>query len=121
MYNSLLNILKIFAPITPFITEEIYQNYFKKNAKEKSIHASKWPDALNIKDKKKNDLIWEKFTEILDKVRKAKSENKKSMKAEIVLSIDKKEKELLSGCLSDLKAVCCAKEVKEGSLNVVFI
>ncbi|MFQ5531832.1 MAG: class I tRNA ligase family protein [Candidatus Nanoarchaeia archaeon] len=31
LYYSLLTLLKLFAPITPFITEEIYQNYFRKN------------------------------------------------------------------------------------------
>ena len=30
LYKSLLTILKIIAPIMPFITEEIYQTYFKK-------------------------------------------------------------------------------------------
>ena len=40
LYYSLLKILKLIAPIMPFITEEIYQEYFRKNEKEKSIHIS---------------------------------------------------------------------------------
>ena len=35
LYNSLLTILKLFAPIIPFITEEIYQNNFKTFEKTK--------------------------------------------------------------------------------------
>ncbi len=40
----LSSILKLYAPILPFITEEIYQTYFKKFEGEKSIHLSKWPN-----------------------------------------------------------------------------
>jgi len=43
LYQSLLTILKLIAPIIPFITEEIYQTYFKKHEKDKSIHISRWP------------------------------------------------------------------------------
>ena len=31
LYNALLAVIKMMAPITPFITEEIYQKYFKSN------------------------------------------------------------------------------------------
>ncbi|MBI2043355.1 valine--tRNA ligase [Candidatus Pacearchaeota archaeon] len=43
LYHSLLTILKLFAPIMPFITEEIYQEYFKKYEERNSIHVSEWP------------------------------------------------------------------------------
>lgn len=43
LYQSLLTIIKLIAPIMPFITEEIYQEYFKKNEKGESIHISEWP------------------------------------------------------------------------------
>ena len=43
-YKSFLIILKLIAPIMPFITEEIYQEYFKKIEKDKSIHISGWPE-----------------------------------------------------------------------------
>ena len=38
--KSLLSILKLFAPIIPFITEEIYQTYYKE---QESIHITDWP------------------------------------------------------------------------------
>jgi valyl-tRNA synthetase len=45
LYHSLLAILKMLAPIMPFITEEIYQTHFKtKTDKEISIHISSWPE-----------------------------------------------------------------------------
>ena len=51
LYNSLLTIMKLFAPIMPFITEEIYQEYFRKHEGEKSIHISKWTETFKIKIK----------------------------------------------------------------------
>lgn len=44
VYNVLLETLKLFAPIAPFITEQIYQNLkLAFNLKEKSIHFYNWP------------------------------------------------------------------------------
>jgi valyl-tRNA synthetase len=119
LYCSLFALLKMLAPITPFVTEEIYQNYFKKNEKIKSIHLCDWPAEIEMR--KENNQIWAKFVEILEKVRKAKSEAKKSMKAEIILSLEKEDERLLESCLGDLKAVCCAREIKQGSFKVEFL
>ena len=44
LYEALLNLLKLIAPVMPYITEEIYQLYFAEKEKEKSIHISHWPE-----------------------------------------------------------------------------
>jgi len=122
LYNSLLTIIKLIAPIIPFITEEVYQKYFKSQEKEKSVHISSWPKEFDIKIDKNDEKIWSKFVEILEAVRKAKSEAKKSMKTEIILTISKEDKKLLESTLDDLKAVTCSKEIKEDkSFSVEFI
>ena len=42
--RCIMEILKLFAPICPFITEEIYQNLrYEFNLKEESIHLFDWP------------------------------------------------------------------------------
>ena len=43
LYKTLLGILKMYAPIIPFITEEIYQTLFKEREGDVSIHVSEWP------------------------------------------------------------------------------
>ena len=44
-YHTLLEILKIFAPIAPFIAEKIYQNMRKEfDLKPESIHLFNWPE-----------------------------------------------------------------------------
>ena len=48
LYFALINILKLYAPILPFITEEIWHKLGYKN----SIHLSQWPDVKNLWTKK---------------------------------------------------------------------
>jgi valyl-tRNA synthetase len=43
IYKVILDSLKLFAPIAPFITEEIYHSLFNQDAKNPSIHLLPWP------------------------------------------------------------------------------
>ncbi len=74
----LKDILKMFAPIIPFVTEEIYSLLGEKE----SIHISQWP-----KEKEINQSLdisdFDKAIEAINEVRKHKSENKISLGAEI--------------------------------------
>ncbi len=122
LYKSLLTILKLIAPIMPFISEEIYQDYFNKTEKEKSIHLTKWPEFEKTKKGliKKTETL-DLFLDILSKIRQEKSNNKKPMNAEIVLTMPKKEKDKLKLLLNDLKDVANAKEIKDGEFKIEFI
>ncbi|HAT75254.1 MAG TPA: valine--tRNA ligase, partial [Candidatus Moranbacteria bacterium] len=84
LYQCLLAIIKMYAPIMPFITEEIYQSFFKKFEKEKSIHISTWPE---IKESwKMDDNLKKEFTQIIgiiSDIRKFKSEKNISLGKEI--------------------------------------
>jgi len=121
LYNSLLSIIKMMAPVTPFITEEVYQKYFKQNEEDESIHISAWPEKIEIKTSKDEEKIWARFIEILETVRKAKSEAKKSMKAEITLVLSKEDYKLLEDCLSDLKSVTNSKEISQGKFEIKLL
>ena len=116
LYESLLAILKMMAPITPFITEEIYQTHYKKIEKDKSIHISKWPE-VKIKSDKNLEKTGNLFLDILHKVRKLKSEKSLSMKKEIILILEKNK---FKDMLDDLRAVTNAIEIKEGKFKVEF-
>jgi len=121
LYQSLLAILKMMAPITPYITEEVYQNYFRKNEKEKSIHISQWPEKIEIPEKKSDDETLELLMNILGDVRMAKSKAQKSMKAEIILSLEKEKAEKLKLIMDDLIGVICAREIRIGDFGVEFV
>ncbi|MBU2616813.1 MAG: valine--tRNA ligase [Nanoarchaeota archaeon] len=125
LYTGLLGIIKMFAPIVPFVTEHVYQEYFRKHEGEKSIHISSWPEIrFSAIDDTKWDNDWSTFIEILSKVRQEKTAAKKSMNSEIILSIPSKMRIFLteeSGILEDLKNVTNAREIKEGKFRVEFI
>ena len=121
LYNSLLTIIKLFAPFTPFITEELYNLYFKKFEKKKSIHLTNWPKQFDVKKEKQDEETFDLLLDIISKIRQAKSENKKSMKAEIVLFLEKDKQDKLKLVLKDLQAVANAKEIKEGGFRVEFL
>jgi valyl-tRNA synthetase len=131
LYTSFFALLKMFAPLIPFITEEIYQENYKKNEKKKSIHLCGWPKAVKKKEKsvvKKYEkwewgpdrLKWEILLKIISNIRQEKSIAKKSMKAPIILTLEKKNKNILNKVLEDLKSVANAVEIKEGSFKVEF-
>jgi len=117
LHYSLLTILKLIAPIMPFITEEIYQEFFKKTQKVESIHISEWPKYEKESVSDKLDVLYE----ILTAVRQEKSKAQKSMKAEIILTFEKEKQSKIKDMLDDLKSVVSAKEIKEGSFKVEFL
>jgi isoleucyl-tRNA synthetase len=75
IYNTLMNCIKLFAPICPFVTEAIYQELKKEfKLKEESIHMFSWPkaNAKNI-----NQSLEKKFEitkQIIEKILAMRSE-----------------------------------------------
>ncbi len=81
LYYALLNILKLYAVYVPYITEYIYQEFFKNFEHADSIHMLKWEKPTIVDEE---ILVFgKKLKEIISDVRKYKSENNLSMKAEI--------------------------------------
>jgi valyl-tRNA synthetase len=106
LYHSFLVILKLFAPLTPFITEEIYQENYKQYEKIKSIHITEWPEIG--KEKSKGD--WEIIKERLALIRQFKSQKHLSLNTPVELTIPKKDYEILKNYeerfLSTSGAIC---------------
>ena len=111
LYHSLLTIIKLMAPITPFITEELYQLYYRKHEKIKSVHLAKWPD-LNLIDEHA-EHIWDFVVEVIEFVRKRKTELKLSLKAPVKKLIikSKVEENDFEMVEADIKAATSAEEI----------
>ncbi|GIU68320.1 MAG: valine--tRNA ligase [Candidatus Pacearchaeota archaeon] len=117
LYTSFFSLLKMFAPITPFVTEHLYQKHYKKNEKEKSIHLCSWPKYFKKRDFSELEL----FFELLKKVRQEKTLNKKPMNSECIIYLKKEDFRKIKKILEDFKHVNKAKEIKEGSFKVEFL
>ncbi len=117
LYKCLLMILKLIAPIVPFITEEIYQNHYKKTEKSKSIHLSLFEE-INSNEKLDSGNL---FMEILSKIRYEKTIKEKSMRSKIILTLEKKDYDKLKGMIEDLKDVTNATEINIKEFKVEFI
>ena len=115
LYTALLDIIKLMAPITPYITEELYQTYFKKYEKIKSIHISKWPssDLKENKPAKDAEKIGDFFVYVLQHARRAKSEKNMSLKDPIksILAKGKIKKTDFENIKEDLLSVTKAEKI----------
>jgi len=126
LYKSLLEILKLFSPIIPFVTEEIYQNYFKETEKIKSIHLTPWPEYDNKlsgwedKNVKSHANELTLFMDLLGKVRAEKTNAKKSMNSECVITLSEIHYNDLKNVLEDFQSVTNTKEIKTGDFKVEF-
>lgn len=113
LFKSFLGVVKMAAPFLPHITEEIYQNYFRRYQVEKSIHQTLWPKIEFEVGKEIRDGA-EIMLTVISQVRKYKSDRKISLGTEIGrLNITTSEKkwELLLPFLEDIKGVTRATQV----------
>jgi valyl-tRNA synthetase len=78
LYNTLLAVLKLMAPIMPHITEELYQAYFKEHEKVESVHISSWPKEIKVDAE--HEKIGEMIVYAVTNARKAKTEKSLSLK-----------------------------------------
>ncbi len=113
LYYCMYNILKLYAIYVPHITEHIYQNYFREKEGYLSIHRLCWEKISYIDE----EIITfgEELKDVIAKVRRYKSENSLSMKAEIPeIKIETTEiyAELYKATIEDIKACCSARDIK---------
>ena len=78
--TALSTLLRLFAPILPFVTEEVWSWW-----QEGSIHRAPWPDAADVRAAAGDGdpAVAEVTGEVLGAVRKAKSEAQRSMRAPV--------------------------------------
>ena len=107
-------LLKLFAPFIPFVTEEVWSWW-----QEGSIHLQSWPKSFEITTKP--DLgasALTNVTAILADVRKVKTENKQSMKAEVKSLEIWASKEVIAQVENAQKDLIAAGNIKDLKLNI---
>ena len=83
LYHVLLTVIKLFAPILPYITEEIYQALFVPIEGEGSIHNARWPVANESWLSAIADAAGEALIEVATAIRRYKSESNISLGTEL--------------------------------------
>lgn len=123
LYNSVLTVLKLMAPLMPHITEAVYQLYFAKKEGKKSIHVSDWPsfDEKFIDDE--SELAGDLLVDVLSTVRKFRSKQaislKEIIKKLVIICEDKKHEELIKKGIDDLKPVANVENIEfEGAADI---
>lgn len=114
LYTVLLELLKLYAIYVPYITEEIYQSYFKKYEEAVSIHTLQW----NMETGEKDEEILsfgENIKIIIGEARKYKSERNLSLKDKIScirINIPEKYIPYIEKSLKDIKACTWAEKIE---------
>ena len=116
LFQTVLAVVKMMAPIMPHITEEIYQLYWAKKENCKSVHLSNWPKHDSKLINENAELAGDLGIDIINAVRKYKSEKQMSLKEElkelILVSKDKRFEDNIKSIEDDLKAVLKVKNIK---------
>jgi valyl-tRNA synthetase len=73
--SALSTLLRLFAPIMPFVTEEVW-SWFESG----SVHRAGWPDSAPLRLDGADPLVFEVAADVLAEIRKAKSEAKRSLR-----------------------------------------
>jgi valyl-tRNA synthetase len=122
LYYLLNKVLLLLAPITPHVTEEIYQVLYEQHDEHKSIHRAKWPDTnakyIDDEAEKNGDIIMAIITE----VRREKAEKHLPLNSAIkklTVYTDKNTARIVAAGTEDICGTCKVAELElsEGKGN----
>jgi valyl-tRNA synthetase len=118
LFRVLLAVVKLFAPLLPYVTEEIYRGLFADVEGQKSVHVSAWPVADTRLISAEAELAGEALVEVATVVRRYKSEHTLSLGAPLqrvhVATQDADLAALLREAREDIAGVTRARQVEIG-------
>lgn len=111
VYYSLLDILKLYAVYTPFMTEYIYQDFYRKYEQEPSLHLTMWTTG---QIQEEYLAFGSHLEDVIAQVRKDKSERQMSMKdpiPELAISCPENLQSFYEKSLGDIMACTRAEKI----------
>jgi valyl-tRNA synthetase len=116
LQRVLLSVLKLFAPLMPHVTEEIYEGLFLGVEGVESIHLVSWPDVDERLLDEAALAVGGRLVELATAVRRYKSERSLKLSLELArlqLTVqDGQMREALEGAASDLMSVTRAQRIE---------
>ena len=122
LYTVLLDILKLFAPIIPHITEELYQDIFRKHEKEESIHKSAWPKPRKEIADRDAERMGDLAREVIVALRQYKSLNKMPLNTplkEVVIECKPKARKDIEKVTDTIKGTSKIGNISFGKADMI--
>jgi valyl-tRNA synthetase len=115
LHQALLILLKLFAPVMPHITEEIYQQLFAHEESCRSIHLSAWPVPDDTLLDSEAERVGMALLALTTAARRWKTARQLSLGAELaqmtIAADDDSLRAMLEQCVTDIQSVTRAREV----------
>ena len=115
LYHTLMNLIKLLAPILPYTSEEVYR--YVSVRKEESIHLEHMPEVVEYPNKEAILEKWNAFFDVKDDVYKALEEARnekligKGLEARVYLHVAGKYKEVIESLKDYLKQLLIVSDV----------
>jgi len=115
LYTVMLDLLKLMAPFTPFISEYLYQIFFDKFEKKGSIHLFDWPklNKKQINKKLENDM--EIVKKIVDACLAAREKARLKLRwpiKEVIILSEEKIASAVNNLREVLLSMCNCKDIQ---------
>jgi valyl-tRNA synthetase len=114
LYDVLYKILQLLAPITPHLTEEIYQNMYSKEKGFQSLQITPWPKTDNALIDEAAEQEGDKVMALIEDVRRKKAVQK------LPLNIPILSLEVYAGSQTSADIIISSKEDIAGTLKVAI-
>ncbi|HNP70072.1 MAG TPA: valine--tRNA ligase [Kouleothrix sp.] len=111
--RTLRTILKLLAPVLPFVAEEIYQQLFAADG-ERSIHTSAWPAADQALIDPAAERAGEALLALTGAVRRFKSSQQLGLAAplaRLTIAAEAEVRDQLAACAADIRSVTRAQSL----------
>jgi len=115
LHEVLLRVLQLLAPVTPHVTEEIYQTLFSESFGCKSLQLSPWPkldEFLDEKAESQGDLV----ISVISEVRREKAEKHLPLNTQVkkltIYACDEERVDALREGSSDIAGTCKVEKIE---------
>jgi len=119
LYTAIYRALQLLAPLSPHITEEIYQAMYAKDKKHKSIHVSPWPIPEEGRIEDEAEKYGALIMAVITAVRREKAERRIPLNTTIkrltIYAGNKAGADILNQAREDIEGTCKAEKIEISS------